>query len=66
MTFRISKQYDMGDNIRLVARDQIDKALTELADTTLGPHQVVHQVRKRCKKIRGLIRLVRPVFSAYP
>jgi CHAD domain-containing protein len=66
MTFRIIKQNDMGDNIRLVARDQIDKALTELADTTLGAHEVVHQVRKRCKKIRGLIRLVRPVFSAYP
>ncbi|MEJ2431861.1 MAG: CHAD domain-containing protein [Pseudolabrys sp.] len=28
-------------------------------------HEKVHQLRKRCKKLRGLIRLVRPVFADY-
>lgn len=28
-------------------------------------HKIVHQVRKRCKKLRGLIRLVRPEFADY-
>jgi CHAD domain-containing protein len=31
----------------------------------LERHETVHQVRKRCKKLRGLIRLVRPEFKDY-
>lgn len=52
------------DGVRRIALDQIDKALAEARD----PRDVdvaVHQARKRCKKLRGLIRLVRPVFPAY-
>lgn len=34
-------------------------------DEELDRHETVHQVRKRCKKLRGLIRLVRPQFRDY-
>lgn len=51
--------------LRRIALDQIDKALTEIDDDRLDVEKTVHQVRKRCKKLRGLIRLVRPSFDAY-
>lgn len=42
---------------------EIDQAITEVLDQELDRHEAVHQVRKRCKRIRGLIRLVRPAFD---
>jgi CHAD domain-containing protein len=46
--------------VRRVAREQIDGALGGLAEPSrLGVEETVHDVRKRCKKVRGLARLVR-------
>ena len=42
-----------------MATEQIDKAVEEIDDGDLGVHESVHQVRKRCKKIRALLRLAR-------
>ncbi len=49
--------------IRRIADEQLGRGLDEIADPDLGRHKTVHQVRKRCKKLRGLIRLVRPAFE---
>jgi CHAD domain-containing protein len=46
--------------VRRIAGEQIGKTLSELDDPQLGQHETVHQVRKRCKKLRGLLRIVRP------
>ncbi|MCA9300628.1 MAG: CHAD domain-containing protein, partial [Phycisphaerales bacterium] len=48
--------------IRRLATEQIDRALVEMDDADRDVHAVVHQVRKRCKKIRAVIRMVKPVF----
>ncbi len=46
--------------VRRIARQQLDGALEGLADPSrLGIEQTVHDVRKRCKKVRALARLVR-------
>jgi len=52
-------------NLRKVAASQIDKAISEIDDPQVDPHKTVHQVRKRCKKLRGLVRLVRDTFDGY-
>lgn len=55
-------QFEPGEPIevglRRIASEQIDSA----AAATGGddPHEAVHEVRKACKKLRGLLRLVRP------
>lgn len=49
--------------VRRVALGQIDAALAEIDGKELTPEQIVHQVRKRCKKLRALIQLVRPGLS---
>lgn len=51
--------------LQRIAVSQIDKAIAEIDDGELSAHETIHQVRKRCKKLRGLIRLVRPVFADY-
>lgn len=55
----------VGAGVRRIAIGQIDKAISELDDPSLDARLTVHQVRKRCKKVRGLVRLVRPAFPAY-
>lgn len=51
--------------VRRLAVNQLDTALAEIGDTDLELDERVHQTRKRCKKVRGLIRLVRPAFPDY-
>lgn len=63
MSFRIREKESVGEAIRRIAGEQIDKAIGELTDDELGPHETIHQVRKRCKKLRGVVRLVRPGFE---
>ncbi|MEJ2469991.1 MAG: CHAD domain-containing protein [Desulfuromonadales bacterium] len=60
MGYRIERQDPPAEAIRRMACEQIDKAIDEIHDSDLDRHETVHQVRKRCKKLRGLVRLVRP------
>jgi CHAD domain-containing protein len=62
-TFKPDKS--VPKNVRHIAESQVEKAIAEIDDSGLGMHDTVHQIRKRCKKLRGLIRLVRPGFGAY-
>lgn len=59
VSYRLERKESVRDGVRRIAREQIDKALDELADEKVDRHETVHQVRKRFKKIRGLLRLVR-------
>ncbi len=60
MAYRLSKSETVDAGIKRMAGEQINRAIEEIDDEELGPHETVHQVRKRCKKIRALLRLVRP------
>jgi CHAD domain-containing protein len=63
MAYRIKAKEPVQQSVRRVACEQVDQALAEIEDERLDRHEVVHQLRKRCKKVRGLIRLVRPQFE---
>ncbi|MBM9514044.1 CHAD domain-containing protein [Desulfogranum marinum] len=65
MGYQLEKGKNIEDAVHSVAEEQVIKAIDELRDLALDPHPTVHQVRKRCKKLRGLIRLIRPTFDAY-
>jgi CHAD domain-containing protein len=49
---------------RAIALDQLAKALSDQTDAGAG-RSVVHEARRRCKKLRGLLRLVRPSFPGF-
>ncbi len=55
--YRLDPTLPVDAEVRRVARAQLDRAIQEL-DLT-DRHEAAHEVRKRCKKLRGLIRLVR-------
>ncbi|WP_172841206.1 CHAD domain-containing protein [Rhodovulum sp. P5] len=53
------------DALRRIATEEIDAGLAELDDPGIDLHEKVHQLRKRAKKLRGLIRLYRPAFPDF-
>ena len=66
MAYRFTKSdASVEAGLRRIAAEQIGKALASLEAE--GPRRpaAVHDVRKRCKKLRGLVRLVRPAFAGY-
>ncbi|MBU1192246.1 MAG: CHAD domain-containing protein [Gammaproteobacteria bacterium] len=65
MAYRLKRKKSIQHNLQRIAQEQIDRAIIEITDPELESHKAVHQVRKRCKKLRGLIRLVRPSFGDY-
>jgi len=65
MGYRFKRSEAVLDGIRRITLEQIDKAIGEIDDDDLDREEAVHQVRKRCKKIRAVVRLVRPAFDDY-
>lgn len=55
--YRIEPGTDVGAELRRIAHDQVRRAREDLAGD--DPHTAVHEVRKRGKKLRALLRLVR-------
>jgi CHAD domain-containing protein len=51
--------------LRRIAAEQVDGALCALQDEGRPMTERVHEARKAVKKLRGLIRIVRPVFPDY-
>lgn len=59
------KDKSLTDALRRITQSQIDSALEELDDPELPRPEKIHQLRKRGKKIRALLRLVRSGFKDY-
>ena len=59
MSFRFEAGEPVEHGVHRMVREQIDKAIGEIDDPDLDRHDAVHQVRKRCKKVRALARIVR-------
>jgi len=57
MGFRLALSKDLDDDIKRIAREQIDRALEAVQDSNGG--RGVHDARKRLKMLRALVRLVR-------
>lgn len=66
MGFQWSREdRSIGDGFVRIAREQIDKAIGIANDAADTPAKRVHEARRRAKKLRALLRLVRPDFSHY-
>lgn len=60
MAYRIGESESVQTAVRRIAREQLKKAIREIDDESLPADETIHEVRKRLKKVRGLLRLVRP------
>ena len=65
MAYRLLGNESTEEFLKREASEQVAKALRDLEGADTDLHEAVHEFRKRCKKIRGLIRLVRPGFADY-
>ena len=59
MPYRFLQHETVAVSVRRVADEQIEPALQRLGGSD-DLEETVHDVRKRCKKLRGLVRMVRP------
>jgi CHAD domain-containing protein len=64
MSYRLHFNESLADGMPRIVGEQLDRAMAELTGDATDLPEAVHQVRKRCKKIRGLLRLFRGAFSA--
>lgn len=64
MAYRLQVDESLSDGVRRIAHEIVAEAL-ELLDEpgTEDVEDAVHEVRKNCKKLRGLVRLVRPAMG---
>jgi hypothetical protein len=57
--------WPVDDNVRRAARNEFDSAIGEVAETGFEVHATVRNVRRRLKRVRAILRLIRPVFADY-
>lgn len=60
MSYLFTRMESVQAGVRRIAKEQIADGIDKIADETISAGEAIHQVRKTCKKLRGLIRLVRP------
>ena len=66
MAFRVALgDADLSSAMRRIAAEEVVRAEAEAADPALSIEQRIHQARKRTKRLRGLLRLLRPAFPDY-
>ncbi|MEX2466755.1 MAG: CHAD domain-containing protein [Gemmatimonadota bacterium] len=61
MSYVFARELTIQANVRLIAGSQLRDALRDIDDPELDVHATIHEVRKTCKKVRALLRLVRLV-----
>lgn len=64
MSFSFKHRKDTAAQVRAIAASQIEAAISA-AEAGADFDETVHGLRRRCKKVRGLLRLVRPHFEEF-
>ena len=66
MAFRFRKKdRSVRHALRRIVREQIDNAVSAIEDEDHDSVKAIHEVRRRCKNVRGLLRLVRGAFEPF-
>lgn len=60
MSYRIDPRLPLTGEVRRILAEEIGKALVHLDAAHDRPEQALHKCRRRLKKVRALLRLVRP------
>jgi len=64
MDYTLQPDERVSDGIKRIIDGKVEAAIGHI-DGEMGPHETVHEVRKRCKEVRAAVRLVRPVLPTY-
>lgn len=63
MPYSVKRKEEVMESVQRIVKEQIDKGLEEITSGQLERDEALHQARKRCKKVRGTIRLIPPLFE---
>ena len=63
MAFEFTQRRGIEQQVRDIASEQIDKALEASGEGGADFAELVHGLRRRCKRLRGLLRLIEPHFK---
>jgi CHAD domain-containing protein len=64
MAYRFKSGEKVESGVQRIAAEQLDELLAELDDDSISVDERIHSSRKRGKKVRGLLRLVRPALGS--
>jgi CHAD domain-containing protein len=64
MEYTLRRHEAVSTGIRRIVDGKVERAIEHI-DGGSGPHETVHEVRKRCKEVRAALRLVRGVLPTY-
>ena len=64
MAFAFTRRSNVQAQVRRIAIEQIESALAE-SHSDADFDKMVHGLRRRCKKLRGLLRLIEPRFAGF-
>ncbi len=59
MAYRLKRCTGVSGEVQRIVAEQIDRGASEIDSPDIDAPTALHQVRKRCKKIRAVLRLVR-------
>ena len=63
MPFHLLAKETVEDGIKRIVSEEIARAIKDIDNRRLKRTEAIHEVRKSCKKIRAVLRLVRPQFE---
>src|SRR5262245_19811050 len=63
MSFYLLAEESVEEGIKRIVNEEIDQAIKEIDSPRLTNTETIHEVRKHCKKIRSVLRLVRSQFE---
>jgi CHAD domain-containing protein len=64
MAYRFKRGEKIEPGVQRIAAEQLDELLAEFDDDSISVEERIHASRKRVKKVRGLLRLVRPALGS--
>jgi len=65
MTFAFGHRSHIERQVRQIAGQQISRAMDDVSGAEADFDGTVHGLRRRCKKLRGLVQLIRPRFRQW-
>jgi CHAD domain-containing protein len=63
MSFYLMAKETVEEGVKRIVSEEINQAIKEIDNPRVKRSEAIHEVRKHCKKIRGVLRLVRPQFE---
>jgi CHAD domain-containing protein len=64
MEYTLRPDEPVSAEVKRILAGKVEAGIDHV-DGDMGPHETVHEVRKRCKEVRAVARLVRPVLPTY-